>query len=386
MKLIIPVVLAGLVLTMLAFSGCTGSSESNSATMGDETKGGTVTIIDGFDRTVTVPASVDRVVCSGSGCLRYLVYLEGENLAIGVDDIETKGQVIEGRPYYLVYGEQFKTLPLIGEFRGKDDPEKIIAINPQVIFKTGSTGTSYGTDAGEANELEEKTGIPVVAFPYGSLRDEAEKADMYNGLRVMGEVIGKEDRAEEVIAYIDSTMADLQKRMADIPADEKKTVYIGGVSSAGAHGIISTEPAYPPFLWVNADNVASGLGTAHADVAKEALVGWDPEYIFVDLGTLSLEGGGAIGELKMDPALQGLSASADGHVYGVLPYNFYNINYGTVLANAYFIGKVIYPDEFADVDPKEKADEIYSFFVGKPVFSEMDAQYGGMAYKEIPLS
>jgi len=387
MKRIIPVILTCLVFAMLVFSGCTDSTESvNPAPTGAETGGGELTIIDGFDRTVTVPAPVESVVCSGSGCVRYLVYLQGQDLDIGVDDIETKSRAIEGRPYYHVYGEQLKTLPLIGEFRGKDDPEKIIAINPDVIFKTGSTGTSYGTDAGEANELQEKTGIPVVAFPYGSLRNDAEKADMYNGLRVMGEVIGKEDRAEEVIAYIDSTMADLEKRTADISADEMKAVYIGGVSSAGAHGIISTEPAYPPFLWVNADNVASGLGVAHADVAKEALVGWDPEYIFVDLGTLMLEGEGALGELKTDPALQGLAASENNHVYGVLPYNFYNINYATVLANAYFIGKVVYPEEFADIDPVEKADEIYSFFVGKPVFSEMDTQYGGLAYKELPLS
>jgi len=52
------------------------------------------------------------------------------------------------------------------------------------------------------------------------------------------------------------------------------------------------------------------------------------------------------------------------------PYNSYNTNYETVLADAYFIGKTLYPDRFADVDPVEKADEIYTFFVGKPVFAD----------------
>jgi len=109
---------------------------------------------------------------------------------VGVDDIEKKDRAIEGRPYALAYGAQFKDLPLIGEFRGKDDPEKIIVISPQVIFKTGSTGTAYGTSAAEADRLQEKTGIPVVAFPYGSLRNDAEKAEMYGGLRTMGEFLG----------------------------------------------------------------------------------------------------------------------------------------------------------------------------------------------------
>ncbi|MDD4252767.1 MAG: ABC transporter substrate-binding protein, partial [Methanoculleus horonobensis] len=167
--------------------------------------------------------------------------------------------------------------------------------------------------------------------------------------------------------------------------NERKTAYTGGVSSAGAHGIIPTEPAYPPFLWINAKNAAAGLGTAHADVAKEALVDWDPGYIFIDVGTIQMESDGAIGELKSDPALQGLFAVKESRVYGVLPYNFYNTNYGTVLADAYFIGKTLYPDRFADIDPEEKADEIYTFFIGKPVFGDLNGQYRNLGFVEIPL-
>lgn len=375
-------VVAALVLAMLA-AGCTGTDTGPAAVQSGA--GETVTITDGFGRAVAVPSPPESVVCSGSGCLRYLVYLQGQDLAVGVDDQEKKDQPVEGRPYALAYGARFKDLPLIGEFRGKDDPEKILGIGPQVIFKTGSTGTAYGTSAAEADKLQKKTGIPVVAFPYGSLRNDAEKAEMYTGLRTMGEVLGKQERAEEVIAYIEATIADLEARTADIPESDRKTVYISGVSSAGAHGIISTEPAYPPFLWVNAKNAAAGLGTAHADVAKEALVDWDPEYIFVDLGTTQMESGGAIGELKSDPALQGLSAAKEGRVYGVLPYNFYSTNYETVLADAYFVGKTLYPDRFADVDPAEKADEIYTFFVGKPVFDEHNNEYRNLGFQELPL-
>ena len=375
-------VLAVLVLAMLA-AGCTGIETGPTADQSGT--GQTATVTDGFGRTVTVPSPPESVVCSGSGCLRYLVYLQSQDLVVGVDDIEKKDQAIEGRPYALAYGSQFKGLPLIGEFRGKDDPEKILGIGPAVILKTGSTGTAYATSAADADKLQEKTSIPVVAFPYGSLRNDAEKAEMYTGLRTMGEVLGREDRAEEVIAYIEATIADLESRTGDIPEAKRKTVYVGGVSSAGAHGIISTEPAYPPFLWVHAKNVAAGLGTAHADVAKEALVDWNPEYIFIDVGTIQMENDGAIGELKTDPALQGLSAAKEGRVYGVLPYNFYNTNYETVLADAYFIGKTLYPDRFEDVDPAQKANEIFAFFIGKPNFGDLNGQYRNLGFGEIPL-
>ncbi|MFA7198340.1 MAG: iron ABC transporter substrate-binding protein [Methanoculleus sp.] len=375
---LVTAVLAVLVLLTLA-AGCTGTEA------GPGGAGETVTITDAVGRSVAVPSSAESVVCSGSGCLRYLVYLQGQDLVVGVDDQEKKEQAIEGRPYALAYGSQFKNLPLIGEFRGKDDPEKILGIGPDVIFRTSVPGTAYGTSIAEADRLQERTGIPVVALPCGSLRNDAEKAEMYGSLRAMGEVLGKEDRAEEVIAYIEATIADLENRTGDIPDAEQKVVYVGGVSSAGAHGIASTEPAYPPFLWVHAKNVAAGLGTAHADVAKEALVDWDPEYLFIDAGTIQMDGGGAIRELKNDPALQGLSAAKEGRVYGVLPYNFYSANHETVFADAYFVGKTLYPDRFADVDPEEKADEIYTFFVGKPVFAEHNSEYENLGFAAIPL-
>ena len=66
-----------------------------------------------------------------------------------------------------------------------------------------------------------------------------------------------------------------------------------------------------------------------------------------------------------------------------MPYNWYTKNYGSVLANAYFIGKILYPERFEDVDPVTKADEIYKFLVGKSVFSEVNAQFNNLAFKAV---
>ncbi len=344
------------------------------------------TITDGYGRSVSVPTDVKEVLCSGSGCLRYLTYLGGQDLIVGVDSIEKEPQVMDARGYAIL-NPQFKDYPLFGEFRGKDDPEKIIGIGPQLVFKTGLTGsgTTATTNADEGNKLSEKTGVPVVMIPYGSLRDAKEQSEMFGSLRLMGEVIGKKDRADELVSYIEETIADLESRTKDIPEFEQKTAYVGGVSYAGAHGIISTEPAYPPFLWTHVKNAAGKMGTQHADVAKEAIVDWDPEFLFMDVGTLQMDSEGGIGELKTDPALQGLTALKDGKVYGVLPYNFYNTNYENVLADAYFIGKTVYPDRFADIDPKAKADEIMTKFFGESPLDKINSQYKNMGFTQISL-
>jgi len=342
------------------------------------------TVTDSYGRSVSIPSEPKEVICSGSGCLRYLTYLGAQNLASGVDSIEKEPQKMDARGYALL-NPQFKDLPLFGEYRGKDDPEKIIAINPQVIFKISSTGQADAATKDEADKLSSKTSIPVIMMPYGSLRTAEEQEQMFDTLRLMGDVTGKKDRAEELISYIEATIADLQSRTKGIPESEQKTAYVGGVSYAGAHGIISTEPAYPPFLWDNIKNVAGKMGSQHADVAKEAIVDWDPDYLFMDVGTLQMDSDGGIGELKNDPALAGLKAVKNGNVYGVLPYNWYSTNYENVLADAYFIGKTVYPDKFADVDPEVKADEIMTKFLGSSPLKDINSQYKNMGFTKLTI-
>ena len=384
-SIIISITLALLICLCVAFTGCTGSSAQQTGIKTQavqEKTDSAKTITDGFGRSVEVPANPQKIVCSGSGCLRYVVYLGAQDKVVAVDTQETKEHPFEARAYAIT-NPQFANLPLIGEYRGKDDPEKIIGIGPELIFKTGSTGTTYATSGPEADTLQNKTGIPVVAFPYGSLRTDAEKAEFYGALRLMGKTLGKDARAEELIAYINEVTADLERRTKDIPADQQKTVYIGGVSSAGAHGIISTEPAYPPFIWVHAKNIATGSDTQHADISKEVIVSGDPEFLFIDVGTTQMDNDGAIGELKTNPAYASLKSVKNGNVYGVLPYNFYNTNYETVLADSYFIGKTLYPDQFSDIDPRVKADEIYTKFVGKPAFAQINEDYKNLGFTKI---
>ncbi len=84
---------------------------------------GARTITDAAGRTVSIPDSVNRVICSGPGCLRLLTYLQAEDRAVAVDDIETRRGSFDARPYALVHPE-FKSMPIFGEFRGHDNPDR----------------------------------------------------------------------------------------------------------------------------------------------------------------------------------------------------------------------------------------------------------------------
>jgi iron complex transport system substrate-binding protein len=340
------------------------------------------TIADAAGRVVSVPDPVEHVICSGPGALRLLTYLTAQDQIVAVDDIETKRRGFDARPYAIA-NPQFKNYPIFGEFRGFDNPELILALekHPQVIFKTFA---SMGHDP---VELQEKTGIPTVILEYGNLGRYRPK--LIKSLRIMGEVVGKADRAEAVIEFFDAAIKDLESRTDGVLRSKKKTCFVGGIAFRGPHGFCSTEPGYPPLMFVNAINVAfaehaMGQATRQVTVAKEKLLEWNPDVLFLDLSTLQLTGkASGLWEIQNDSALKNLSAVQEGRVYGLLPYNWYTKNYGSILANAYFIGKVLYPERFNDVDPSAKADEIYQFLVGKPVFKEMNARFNHLAFKAV---
>ncbi|ADU61907.1 MAG: iron ABC transporter substrate-binding protein [Pseudodesulfovibrio sp.] len=343
------------------------------------------TITDSFGREVVIATRVTKVICSGPGCLRLLTYLQAQNLAVAVDDIEARRRSFDARPYAMA-NPQFKTLPVFGEFRGHDNPELILSLDPQpqVIFKTSPT---RGHDP---VELQSKTGIPVVTLDYGTLGKQ--RPALYQSLRIMGEVLGRQERAEAVIAFMEHQITDLKKRTADIAEQDRPAAYVGGVAMSGPHGFQSTEPGYPPFAFLGVRNLAyreglTGKDMAYANVAKEMIVQWNPQYLFLDLSTLQLgDSAGGLYELRTDPAYRTLSAVREGRVYGLLPYNWYSQNFASILADAFYIGKLIYPDRFQDVDPRAKADELYAFLVGKPLFDDMNRMFGNFAFTQVPVN
>ncbi|MUM77907.1 ABC transporter substrate-binding protein [Pseudodesulfovibrio sp. F-1] len=343
------------------------------------------TVTDSMNREVAVPAEVSRVICSGPGCLRLLTYLEAQHMAVAVDDIEVRRRSFDARPYAMA-NPQFKTLPVFGQFRGHDNPELILTLEPQpqVIFKT------FPTRGHDPVELQNKTGIPVVTLDYGTLG--SQRQALYQSLRTMAEVVGRQDRAEAVIAFMEGQIEDLKRRTADIPEEERPSAYIGGVAMSGPHGFQSTEPGYPPFVFAGVRNLAyreglTGKDLTHANVAKEMIVQWNPEYLFLDLSTLQMgDKAGGLHELRTDPAYRTMAAVREGRVYGLLPYNWYTQNFGSILADAFFIGKLVHPDRFEDVAPAAKADEIYTFLLGKPLFEEMNGMFGNFAFTKVPVN
>jgi len=313
-------------------------------------------ITDLAGRQVTVPAEVKRLVALGPGALRLVAYLRATDRVVGIEDLERRmARDVFVRPYASTLDEDFLKLPVVGTGGpgALPDPEKLIMCRPDLIV-------AVALDPAQLDNVQERTGVPAVYLSYGELgvwREEARKS-----LSLLGELLGRRERAAALNAYVTSLEGGLRKRTAGIPAGKRPAAYFGGISYKGSHGIESTQAGYPPGCLAGARNVADSLGKkGHFFVDREQLLVWDPDFVFVDAGSrLILERDFD----KNRKFYRLLGAAGAGRTFSLLPYNYYNTNMELSLINAWFIGKTTYPDRFADVDLSEKSGEIIEQFLG----------------------
>lgn len=357
-------VFAVIAIVMLLGAGFAGGCGNTKTEAGGNPH--TLVFTDLVGRQVELVVPVDSLVAIGPGALRLICYAGAVEQVAGVENFEL--QMPTGRPYRYA-NPQLINLPIIGQ-GGPDsspDAEQLVSVSPDVIF------VGYIADAAKADELQAQTGIPVVVISQGPLATFDE--EVFESLALIGEITGKQNRADAVIAYIKSCLQDLDSRTKDIAEEEKPTVYAGALGMKGAHGIESTQANYPPFTAVNALNVVDGTGAkGSVMIEKEKLIAWNPDIIFIDQNGLSM----VKEDYQLNPQIyDSLDAFKNGNVYGLIPFNFYTTNIDTAIADAYYVGKVLYPERFTDIDPAEKADEIYKSMLGRPLYDQIIKDFPG---------
>src|SRR6056297_1087382 len=235
----------------------------------------TRTITDMFGRDVEITSEVSRIVTTGAGALRLVIYMNGTDKVVGVENIERDEEVdpeLDMRPYNLAHPE-IRELPSIGPIWG-GDKELIVDVNPEVVITTNEE------QASDLDSLQDSLNVPVIGLIYGDLDESLDF--LWEALNITARVLGTYERFTEFKTNLEDIFADLNSRTSNIENVSRPSVYVAGVSHRGSHGIESTKPGYDPFNLVNADNVADELDADHAFVDKEQVLAWDPDIIFLD--------------------------------------------------------------------------------------------------------
>lgn len=346
---------------LLSLSACAAEPQGEASTPAEATR----TVTDALGREVTLPETVDAIVPLGN-TPRMISYLGLADRAVGISGMSAE-DVTPLTAYAYVNRELWDGLPSVGtDAMGNTD------YYPEVILSTGADVVlcSYPEDI--VNDIADKTGLPVIAVGQGTLFEE----DYDQALRILGEACGVEERAEAVIDYLHECLEDLERRTADIPEEERPSVLSAAATFRGVHGIEGVRLSDPVLSAVNAYNIAEEAAVAQAESAevdREQILAWNPDYIFCDYGGVEL--------VRQDAAenpdyYAQLSAWENGNVYQYPSSTSYYANLELSLANCYFVGSVLYPEQFAGLDVREKADEIISFFLGTEDYLSVLEEYG----------
>lgn len=355
-----------LIFAAAMLTGCSSNESSSSSNAEAQT------ITDMRGRSVEVPANLERIVAVGCA-LRPVCYLQAEDTVVGVEASEQEDNV--SCAYRHVNHDLFASLPVIGDGGSSGvtiNEEALMEVAPQLVI-------CDSLSADEADNLQQKTGIPFVCLdqPETVFDDE-----YYNNLELLGKVLGKEERAADVVNYIKDINNDLEQRSAASKNANNNTAYAAGISFRGGHGFDGTEANFQPFVACNIDNVADGHGSDSAfTIDLETVSAAQPDYIFMECGNLPL-----IKEnYSTNPAYyQALKAVQDSHTYSLISYRFYSTNVELALTNCYQVGAMVYPDSFSDVDPTEKLDEISEFFLGEKLSGDLAAE--GYKFEQLNIA
>ena len=341
-----------------------------------------ITITDMIGREVTiVPGSYKRVVCIGAGALRMYSYIGDVSLLAGVEDIDNTTAAERpmmfdsvARPYVLAYGETFNTLPSCGvggPMAQTAEAEKILSCNPDIVI-------SEYEDVEKEDALQEQLGVPVITLKAGSkgVFDEAFSGSM----ALLGKVFGEEEKAADLVAFVEAEAAEITARTADIAQENKPSVYVCGLGNWGTTDHLMTAENYVSFQVANVKNTLNGLGIQG--------IGPIEEEKFVELGEqmdIIIMDAAAVKNIKPlyqeDPTMfDTCKAWQNGEVYLEMAYNAYYTNFEIALINTWFIAKTVYPEAFADIDMTAKTNEVTQAFFGMDLADEIFAcpsSFGG---------
>jgi iron complex transport system substrate-binding protein len=258
--------------------------------------------------------------------------------------------------------------------------EKLIQLKPDVVIWTLGVRE-------QAKEIVEPVlaaaGIPIVYIDY-----HAETIENHTkSTRILGQIFGKEARAEEIIKFYIDNMNMLNERLTNV--QNKPVVYME-VTSTGPSSYGNTYANN--YMWgamvikAGGVNMAEGIVVNAKPVEAELVLAKNPDYIIltgsywpnspesVRMGYLSneTETQRLIGTYFDRPGWKNLAAYKNNRVYAIhhgLGREIYDV------AAVAFLAKCIHPELFADVDPMGMLQEYYNRFLPYDLYGVWMTQF-----------
>ena len=186
----------------------------------------------------------------------------------------------------------------------RPDTEKIIAMNPDIVFTSGMSN-SKGDDPFKPIR---DAGICVFCIPSSS-----SVAAIYEDISVIATILGEKKRGAEMVATMKKDLAKLEAIGKSIPKDKRKTVYfeIGAapyIYTTGGNTFINESISL-----IGAENVFGSEENPWLSISEEQVIAKNPDIIITQVHYIP----NAVNEIKSRSAWKSINAIKNGAVYQV---------------------------------------------------------------------
>lgn len=190
--------------------------------------------------------------------------------------------------------------------------EHVLSLKPEVVFMP-----DWGS-AERADNLRD-VGLKVVV-----LKGARSIADIKYNVKLMGQALHEEEKAQKLIASMDAKLAELKQKTAALKQPKKKVVLLSLMKNYGGKGCVYDELCD----YAGVVNGISAIGLKHGEsLTKELLLTINPDMLILpaynDHGTFDTQS--YIDDYVLDPALQPIKAiqeksfflPREGYVYNI---------------------------------------------------------------------
>ena len=289
---------------LLFFAG----AQSSTAGTEDTDLPGPIEITDATGHTATLPHLPQRIAIAGKATIML------QNAAFLFKAAEDRIIALENRRQSAL-----RFLPLVDPkisektfFAVNAGPEQIAAVKPDLVLMKNFMARSLGAPL-------KKLGIPVL---YLNLET---PESFYRDIRTLGAVFGDPQRAETIIRFYKSRLAQVRRRVSEI--SEKPDVLLLEYSKSGGSAALYVPP--PSWLQTRLVELAGGrpvwkaisVSRGWCIVTVEQIAAWDPDQIYlIDYGGKAAE---AVAALQQNPLWTGLRAVQNGKLHA-FAFDFYS--------------------------------------------------------------
>jgi iron complex transport system substrate-binding protein len=331
------------------------------------------TFTDTQGREITLDEAPQRIITRAPDEARVVIALGyGDKLIAGEQATKsclcpmTFGNVAEGclNCYETIIDGRMPDLPEIST-RYDIYFEEIAKLKPDLIF-CGNLK--------DAEAFEDKIGCPVVVLG-GSGWNFGEDG-YYDSIRVAAEALDAEEEAEELISFALNKVEMIESVTKNVDPEKKPKVYFasrgagtGFYDPKEGRDFTRTEPNYDPLVMAGGRNVASEIEGNTVNVPLEQIIAWNPDYIFISNSAAGNNTG--LEFIKNSPDLASINAIKEGNVYNCFYPHCRGQPPDRNLLNMMYMAKIMYPEEFKDLDLEKEGNEIFKAFLGVDgVFTE----------------